>query len=571
MFISYLVIRIRNKPLFVNCAVAGGRSRLHLMDLGNSDRGKSSGGIPLSGLGNILLAIFNGQKHLPYKEHKLTQLLKECLGSLTCHAAMIAHVSPNAQHYTETLTTVQLASRIHRMRRRKIKFIGGGTQGTGSGGSSGEEAAKQNSECDPSSSDLSADTVIYVGPSADDATDGEHPPVYIPSLSSGDNRCAMGRALRGSVAERPCKIPEERSPAHKASKIVKTLTQTASKQTSPAHSITPKASPARKSSSVKSSSASKVGDSPGSKIPVAAPSGGSDEQWIDGPRISKSKVAEARHMLKDSHHKRETWVDGPMQHTGAPALHLHSQHQHSAASYGFMDSHKKSMIRKWVENQSSQIQRTKHATSRVDSSKISSGQSSQFKELTTFKTSSGMEGDETSLSTAESDSLKANEIEDITEKLSAKLNLLNVKSNTDSGLDLTASPIMDDSMEKAKLDLPEDEDDDEEIVVPPPLPLIEPLSNGVSREVSMESLNLSHKDIILPSRHSLSSEDEILEIVEVEDLEPVPMQDSCLQVTEEDIAFCMSENLLAESDQEEHPLRILSQENLTVVSTFTGV
>ncbi|XP_072765684.1 uncharacterized protein [Anoplolepis gracilipes] len=549
--------------------VAGGRSRLHLMDLGNSDRGKSSGGIPLSGLGNILLAIFNGQKHLPYKEHKLTQLLKECLGSLTCHAAMIAHVSPNAQHYTETLTTVQLASRIHRMRRRKIKFVGGGTQGTGSGGSSGEEAARQNSECDPSSSDLSADTVIYVGPSADDATDGEHPPVYIPSLNSGDNRCAMGRVLRGSAAERPSKIPEERSPAHK-SKTVKTLTQTASKQTSPAHSATPKASPARKNSSSKSaSSASKINDSPSSKIPVAAQSGGSDEQWIDGPRISKSKVAEARHMLKDSHHKRETWIDGPMQLTSAPALQLHT-HQHASSGYGFMDSHKKSMIRKWVENQSSQIQRAKHVAPRLDSSKMSSGQSSgQFKELTQFKTCGGTEDDDTSLSTVESDSLKANEVEDITEKLSAKLNLLNVKSNTDSGLDLTASPVMDDSVEKGKLDLPDDEDDDEEIVVPPPLPLIEPLSNGVSREVSMESLNLSHKDIVLPSRHSLSSEDEILEIVEVEDLEPVPMQDSCLQVTEEDIALCMGENPLPESDQEEHPLRILSQENLTVVSTFT--
>ncbi|KAK0166186.1 hypothetical protein PV328_004628 [Microctonus aethiopoides] len=548
--------------------VAGGRSRLHLMDLGNSDRGKSAGGIPLSGLGNILLAIFNGQKHLPYKEHKLTQLLKECLGSLTCHAAMIAHVSPNAQHYTETLTTVQLASRIHRMRRRKIKFVSGGVQGNGSGGSSGEEAGRPNSECDPSSSDLSADTVIYVGPGADDATDGEHPPVYLPSLNSGDNRCAMGRVLRGSAAERPCKIPEERSPAHKAvaTKAVKTLTQTASKQTSPAHSLTPKASPARKASLSKQSSG-KINDSPtnNSKIPVAATSAsGSDEQWIDGPRISRSKVAEARHLLKDSHHKRETWIDGPMQLTTAPLSHS----QQHTGGYGFMDNHKKIMIRKWVENQSSQIQRAKHvSTSRVDSK---SGQSSGiFKEMTSFKHCDDNE-DDTSLSTVGSDSLKVTDVEDITEKLGAKLNLLNVKSNTDSGLDLTASPILDDSIDKLRgLDTQDEEDDDEEIIVPPPLPLIEPLSNGVSREVSMESLNLSHKDIVLASRHSLSSEDEILEIVEVEDFEPVPMQDSCLQVTEEDIAFCMGENPLPESDQEEHPLRILSQENLTIVSTFT--
>jgi kinesin family protein 26 len=49
-----------------------------------------------------------------------------------------------------------------------------------------------------------------------------------------------------------------------------------------------------------------------------------------------------------------------------------------------------------------------------------------------------------------------------------------------------------------------------------------------------------------------------------------------VQVTEEDIALCMGEieNPLPEVDQEsseEHPLRILSQENLTVVSTFTGM
>lgn len=59
---------------------------------------------------------------------------------------------------------------------------------------------------DPSSSDLSADTVIYMGPS-DDATDGEHPPVYLPSLSSGDNRCSMNKVLKGSAVEKASKLP----------------------------------------------------------------------------------------------------------------------------------------------------------------------------------------------------------------------------------------------------------------------------------------------------------------------------------------------------------------------------
>jgi len=128
------------------------------------------------------------------------------------------------------------------------------------------------------------------------------------------------------------------------------------------------------------------------------------------------------------------------------------------------------------------------------------------------------------------------------------------------------------------------EDDDEEPVLPPALPIIQPLS---SREVSLESLDLILKERMLSNAEynkscpnsyaetNHSEEDEVLEIIEVEEpLEPVPMMDSCLQVTEEDIAFCMgfSENPLPEVDQEnplDHPLRILSQENLTVVSTFT--
>ena len=44
----------------------------------------SGGGITLSGLGNVILGIFNGQKHLPHRDSKVTQVLRECLGSLTC-------------------------------------------------------------------------------------------------------------------------------------------------------------------------------------------------------------------------------------------------------------------------------------------------------------------------------------------------------------------------------------------------------------------------------------------------------------------------------------------------------
>ncbi|CAG9765421.1 unnamed protein product [Ceutorhynchus assimilis] len=510
--------------------VAGGRSRLHLIDLGNSERGKASGGIPLSGLGNILLAIFNGQKHLPYKEHKLTHLLKDCLSSLTCHAAMIVHVSPFAQNYAETLTTVQLASRIHRMRRRRIKFVS-----TAAGNGSGEEQTRTtgtSSEPDPSSSDLSADTVIYVG-RADDATDGEHPPVYIPSLNSGDNRCSMSKALRGSSAEqRPSSTKSSPKP-EALHRPMKTPCQSA--KTSPAHTSSPKSSPSR---------------IPSIKKPpetIKHSNGASDEQWIDGPRISKSKVAEARHLMKEACHikKRETWIDGPMQASTDPQ------------SYGYMDSHKKNMIRKWVEHQTIQI--TKTGTKHPETG---SKHPARHKELTQFKTEEvQVQEDETLMKP-----LKTQDIE---------------KGVIRTGLKIPsarADSIAEDEQQKKS-----DDDDDEEPALPPALPIIQPLS---SREVSLESLDMILKERMLSNaeyqnkslihqKEEEEDEDEVLEIIEVEEpLEPVPTMDSCLQVTEEDIALCMgfSENPLPEVDQEnplDHPLRILSQENLTVVSTFT--
>jgi len=49
------------------CAVAGGRSRLHLLDLGSCSRSKDGTALSLSALGTVLLALFSGQRHLPYR------------------------------------------------------------------------------------------------------------------------------------------------------------------------------------------------------------------------------------------------------------------------------------------------------------------------------------------------------------------------------------------------------------------------------------------------------------------------------------------------------------------------
>lgn len=54
--------------------VSGGRSRLHLIDLGSCEKvlskSRDGGGslcLSLSALGNVILALINGAKHVPYK------------------------------------------------------------------------------------------------------------------------------------------------------------------------------------------------------------------------------------------------------------------------------------------------------------------------------------------------------------------------------------------------------------------------------------------------------------------------------------------------------------------------
>ncbi|XP_066550067.1 kinesin-like protein KIF26A isoform X2 [Amia ocellicauda] len=196
--------------------MSGGRSRLHLIDLGSCEKvlSKSRDGgsglcLSLTALGNVILALANGAKHVPYRDSKLTMLLRESLGNINCRTTMIAHISDSPANYAETLTTIQLASRIHRMRKKKSKYAS-----SSSGGDSSCEEGRirrpphlrpfhpRTIALDPdlpglvssdpdysSSSEQSCDTVIYVGPggaaiSDRELSDNEGPPAFVPIIPS---------------------------------------------------------------------------------------------------------------------------------------------------------------------------------------------------------------------------------------------------------------------------------------------------------------------------------------------------------------------------------------------------
>ncbi|NP_001155137.1 kinesin-like protein KIF26B [Mus musculus] len=221
--------------------MSGGRSRLHLIDLGSCVKALSKnreGGsglcLSLSALGNVILALVNGSKHIPYKESKLTMLLRESLGNVNCRTTMIAHISAAASSYAETLSTIQIASRVLRMKKKKTKY----TSSSSGGESSCEEGRMRRptqlrpfharAPVDPefplaplssdpdysSSSEQSCDTVIYIGPngtalSDKELTDNEGPPDFVPIVPAlqktrGDSRPGEAAEAAASKSERDC-------------------------------------------------------------------------------------------------------------------------------------------------------------------------------------------------------------------------------------------------------------------------------------------------------------------------------------------------------------------------------
>ncbi|XP_053366268.1 kinesin-like protein KIF26B [Clarias gariepinus] len=201
--------------------MSGGRSRLHLIDLGSCvkelakprESATPTQCLSLSALGNVILALVNGSKHIPFKDSKLTMLLRESLGNMNCRTTMIAHISSSPSHFSETLSTLQIASRVLRMKKKKTKVNVQYTSSSSGGESSCEEGRMRRPtqlrnihsrnvrdpeipllhiSSDPddySSSEQSCDTVIYVGPngtalSDKELTDNEGPPDFVPIIPS---------------------------------------------------------------------------------------------------------------------------------------------------------------------------------------------------------------------------------------------------------------------------------------------------------------------------------------------------------------------------------------------------
>ncbi|GFT76515.1 kinesin-like protein KIF11 [Nephila pilipes] len=96
--------------------------KLNLVDLAGSEnigrsgaverRAREAGNInqSLLALGRVITALCENATHIPYRESKLTRLLRDSLGGQT-KTAIIATISPSALHLDETLNTLEYALR----------------------------------------------------------------------------------------------------------------------------------------------------------------------------------------------------------------------------------------------------------------------------------------------------------------------------------------------------------------------------------------------------------------------------------------------------------------------------
>ncbi|KFM74981.1 Kinesin-like protein KIF26A, partial [Stegodyphus mimosarum] len=394
----------------------------------------------------------------------------------------------------------------------------------------------------------------------DDQRRSEEKSPSVPHASTADtgthHSCTTktSKTDKTQITSKNSPLLQRHQPASTQTLQTESTSHNKSAQNSPIH--TQKKTKHRTSQSKQDQSTDAEQSASGSKGQVAGKGSKpqSDETWIDGPRFVKPKFdSKTLHQLQ-----KEQWVDGP------PNM------------YGFMDHHKQNMIQRWIEEHSRQIQSTtKKKSNEVwidyppDGIENSSSTREIHKSLSDVSNLAGSKEDKSCVKDRKTSGVGCSSHKTepqktlcTSESISFPLECENAEDEADS------------ASNSADVDETDNEENAEASGYDSDLHI---LQIGQS-EMQYQSLHMS-----LCSKNLKGDLDEGIETIEVtEPDEPVPMVDSCLQVTEEDIIAeywmqCRrksSENPLPEVDQsscdsKEHPLRILSEEDLNLPSSFT--
>lgn len=128
------MITYQNRSLASKNTSEGNSGKLSLIDLAGSERASRTGNTGLRmkegasinksllALGNCINVLYENartgqQKHVPFRDSKLTRILKESLTG-NSKTLMIANVSPSGDNYEDTLNTLKYANRTKDLKTR---------------------------------------------------------------------------------------------------------------------------------------------------------------------------------------------------------------------------------------------------------------------------------------------------------------------------------------------------------------------------------------------------------------------------------------------------------------------
>merc|ERR1712151_1339788 len=90
--------------------------KIMMCDLAGSERLKKS----LTALGDVIEALTKNTKQIPYRNHKLTQLMQDSLGG-TAKTLMFVNCSPASSNEDETLMSLKYATRAKKITNTQTK------------------------------------------------------------------------------------------------------------------------------------------------------------------------------------------------------------------------------------------------------------------------------------------------------------------------------------------------------------------------------------------------------------------------------------------------------------------
>ncbi|EGZ16666.1 hypothetical protein PHYSODRAFT_503133 [Phytophthora sojae] len=130
--------------LMISCVrpVSGRRATMYIVDLAGSElvnKTNASGRVlqeakainkSLSALSNVIKALGEGKRHVPYRDSKLTRLLQDSLGG-TAKTCLILAASCSSYNMAETISTLRFGLRAKEIKNPVIQRTDGGEGGAG--------------------------------------------------------------------------------------------------------------------------------------------------------------------------------------------------------------------------------------------------------------------------------------------------------------------------------------------------------------------------------------------------------------------------------------------------------